>query len=140
MCVYSVRRHITFRDLALLGCGAVSLVFLVVPHDSQEPSGFIFKGQEVFLDFVMLVAASQGQVNQNPTQNTHHSGGGVQQYYNNKGQRSWCKKCDKRRQLSVHFVRQTNPGRGNITVPSKTAGLNYSPRLGDTGDDAVASN
>jgi hypothetical protein len=26
-CVYGVRRHITFRDLGLLGYGAVSLVF-----------------------------------------------------------------------------------------------------------------
>jgi hypothetical protein len=71
MCVYGVRRHITFRDLGLLGYGAVSLVFWVVPDVSKEPNAFIFKGQEVFLDFVILVAASQEQVNQNPTQNTH---------------------------------------------------------------------
>ena len=35
----------------------------MVPDVSKEPSAFFFKGQEVFLDFVMLVAASQEQVN-----------------------------------------------------------------------------
>ena len=45
----------------------------MVSDVSKEPSAFIFKGQEVFLDFVILVAASQEQGNQTPTQNTHYN-------------------------------------------------------------------